>query len=55
MEEGDCSIERGAQKAEMGISEFESAMIKAGYKVPAGVWIRRINGTDIHRYNDTEP
>lgn len=37
VEEGDYSIERGAQKAEMGISEFESAMIKAGYKVPAGV------------------
>ena len=42
MEEGDYSIERGAQKAEMGISEFESAMIEAGYKVPAGVWIRSI-------------
>lgn len=55
VEEGDYSIEGGAQKAEMGISEFESTMIKAGYKVPAGVWIRRINGTDIHRYNDTEP
>lgn len=37
VEEGDYSIERGAQKAEMGISEFESAMIKAGYKVPADV------------------
>ncbi len=37
VEEGDYSIEGGAQKAEMGISEFESAMIKAGYKVPAGV------------------
>lgn len=37
VEEGDYSIERGAQKAEMGISEFESAMIKAGYKVPVGV------------------
>ena len=37
VEEGDYSIERGAQKAEMGISEFESEMIKAGYKVPADV------------------
>lgn len=37
MEESDYSIERGAQKAEMGIGEFESAMIKAGYKVPVGV------------------
>ena len=37
VEEGDYSMEGGAQKAEMGISEFESAMIKAGYKVPAGV------------------
>ena len=37
VEEGDYSIERGAQKAEMGISEFENAMIRVGYKVPAGV------------------
>ena len=37
VQEGDYSIERGAKKAEMGISEFESAMIKAGYKVPADV------------------
>lgn len=28
------SVERGAQKANMGIPEFEKAMEAAGYKIP---------------------
>lgn len=34
VEAGDYSIERGAQKTEMGVSEFTRAMIEAGYRVP---------------------
>ena len=30
----DYSVERGAQKAGMSISEFEKAMEAAGYKIP---------------------
>lgn len=37
VQEGDYSLERGAQKAGMTIVEFEKAMAEAGYKVPAGV------------------
>lgn len=37
VQEGDYSLERGAQKAGMIIPEFEKAMTEAGYKIPAGV------------------
>lgn len=37
VEEGDYSIERGAQKAKMQINEFEEAMTKAGFKIPSKV------------------
>lgn len=37
VQEGDYSLERGAQKAGMSISEFEKAMVDEGYKVPAGI------------------
>lgn len=37
VQEGDYSLERGAQKAGMTIPEFEKSMTEAGYKVPAGV------------------
>ena len=32
--EKDYSLERGAQKAGMSISEFKQAMIEAGFKIP---------------------
>ncbi len=35
VQEGDYSIVRGAQKAEMTIEQFEKAMTEAGYKLPA--------------------
>ena len=31
----DYSVERGAQKANMSVPEFEKAMESAGYKIPA--------------------
>lgn len=34
VQEGDYSIERGAQKAGMDVSLFEKAMTEAGYKIP---------------------
>lgn len=34
VQEGDYSIERGAQKAGMDVSVFEKAMTEAGYKIP---------------------
>ena len=34
VQEGDYSIERGAQKAGMDIQSFEKAMVDAGYKIP---------------------
>lgn len=37
VQEGDYSLERGAEKAGMTIPEFEKSMTEAGYKVPAGV------------------
>ena len=37
VQEGDYSLERGAQKAGMSISKFEKAMVNEGYKVPAGI------------------
>lgn len=37
VQEGDYSLERGAQKAGMSIQEFEKAMADKGYKVPAGI------------------
>lgn len=36
VQEGDYSLEIGAQKAGMTIPEFEKAMTEAGYKIPAG-------------------
>ena len=35
VQEGDYSIERGAQKANMSEKEFEELMVKEGYKLPA--------------------
>ena len=32
--EKDYSLERGAQKAEMSIFDFEQAMAAAGFKIP---------------------
>lgn len=37
VQEGDYSLERGAQKAGMSVPEFEKAMVTAGYKIPAEV------------------
>ena len=34
VQEGDYSAQRGAQKANMTLPEFEAAMEKAGYTVP---------------------
>lgn len=34
VQEGDYSAQRGAQKANMTLPEFESAMEKAGYTIP---------------------
>lgn len=34
VQEGDYSAQRGAQKANMTLPEFENAMEKAGYTVP---------------------
>lgn len=34
VQEGDYSVKRGAEKAEMSLDEFEKAMSKAGYKIP---------------------
>ena len=34
-QEGDYSIERGAQKSNMSEKEFEELMVKEGYKLPA--------------------
>lgn len=34
VQSGDYSVERGAQKAGMSISEYEKAMEAAGYKMP---------------------
>ena len=35
VQEGDYSIERGAQKSNMSEKEFEELMVKEGYKLPA--------------------
>ena len=35
VQEGDYSIERGAQKSNMSAKEFEELMVKEGYKLPA--------------------
>ena len=35
VQEGDYSIERGAQKSNMSEKEFEELMAKEGYKLPA--------------------
>ena len=35
VQEGDYSIERGAQKSNMSEKEFEELMVKEGYKSPA--------------------
>lgn len=37
VQEGDYSISRGAQKADMSIEQFEKAMTEAGYKLPAQI------------------
>ena len=37
VQDGDCSIERGAQKLGLSQPEFEAAMEKAGYRVPETV------------------
>ena len=34
VQEGDYSIERGAQKSNMSEKEFEELMVKEGYKLP---------------------
>ena len=34
VQEGDYSIERGAQKSNMSAKEFEELMVKEGYKIP---------------------
>ena len=35
VQSGDYGVERGAQKTNMSIPEFEKAMEAAGYKIPA--------------------
>ena len=35
VQEGDYSVERGAQKASLSVDEFENAMKQAGYHIPA--------------------
>lgn len=35
VQEGDYSVERGAQKAALSVDEFENAMKQAGYHIPA--------------------
>ena len=35
VQEGDYSIERGAQKSNMSAKEFEELMVKEGYNLPA--------------------
>ncbi|MDD6481360.1 MAG: hypothetical protein PUF65_03635, partial [Lachnospiraceae bacterium] len=37
VQDGDYSIERGAQKMNLSISEFEKRMTEAGYKIPSEV------------------
>ena len=37
VQDGDYSIERGAQKMNLPISEFEKRMTEAGYKIPSEV------------------
>ena len=34
VQDGDYSIERGAQKLEVSVKEFEQMMEDAGYKIP---------------------
>lgn len=35
VQEGDYSVERGAQKAALSVDEFENAMKQAGYHIPS--------------------
>ena len=35
VQEGDYSIERGAQKMNLSVEEFEKSMIEAGYEIPS--------------------
>lgn len=37
VQDGDYSVERGAQKMNLSISEFEKRMTEAGYKIPSEV------------------
>lgn len=37
VQEGDYSVERGAQKLNLSVPEFEKQMTEAGYQIPAGV------------------
>ena len=37
VQEGDYSVSRGAQKADMSIEQFEKAIAEAGHKLPASV------------------
>lgn len=34
VQEGDYGVERGAQKLQLSVSEFEKKMQEAGYKIP---------------------
>ena len=34
VQEGDYGVERGAQKLQLSVAEFEKKMQEAGYKIP---------------------